>query len=69
MTNLKLLDVVVLRQDIPDEGLRAGMRGTVVDIHYDPCLAYEVEFCDDLGKTIALLALLPVQIERVWTRD
>lgn len=68
MIDLKLLDVVVLRQDIPDEGLHAGAQGTIVDIYDEPCLAYEVEFCDNLGKTIALLALLPAQIERIWTR-
>jgi hypothetical protein len=68
MNNLKLLDIVVLREDIPEESLRAGVQGTIVDVHHHPCTAYEVEFCDSLGKTIALLPLQPVQIERVWSR-
>ena len=68
MTNANLLDVVVLLEDLPADGLQVGMRGTVVDIHHSPCLAYEVEFCDDRGETIALVALLPNQIERVWIR-
>jgi len=57
-----LFDVVVLAEDLPEEGLRAGMNGTVVDIHVKPCEAYEVEFCDDSGQTIAALALLPSQL-------
>lgn len=54
-----LFDVVVLNQDIQDKGLRAGAVGTIIDIYTHPAPAYEVEFCDDCGRTIALLALLP----------
>jgi hypothetical protein len=66
--NFALLDVVVLAEDILDEGLHAGMKGTVVDIHTKPCEAYEVEFCDDIGQTVAMLALLPSQLmpTAVW---
>lgn len=69
MSNVSLLDVVALLRDIPNEGLRAGMKGTVVDIHQSPNLAYEVEFCDERGRTIALVALLPNQVELVWSRS
>jgi hypothetical protein len=68
MNNVNLLDVVAVLEEMPKEELRAGMRGTVVDIHRSPCLAYEVEFCDDQGRTIALVALLPSQVELVWSR-
>ncbi|WP_175106743.1 DUF4926 domain-containing protein [Pararobbsia alpina] len=68
MSNVNLSDVAGLLEEIPQEGLRAGMKGTVVDIHRSPCLAYEVEFCDDQGRTIALVALLPNQVELVWSR-
>lgn len=57
-----LFDVVVLAEDLPDEGLRAGMNGAVVDIYTQPREAYEVEFCDPAGRTLALLALLPDQL-------
>ena len=66
--NFALFDVVVLAEDLPDEDLYAGMNGAVVDIHTSPCKAYEVEFCDSEGRTIALLALLPNQLlpTAVW---
>jgi len=69
MTKANLLDVISVLAEVPEEGIQAGMIGTVVDIHYGPCLAYEVEFCDDQGRTIALAALLPDQIEVIWSRS
>lgn len=60
---LSLFDVVTLLQDLPEEGLYAGMLGTVVDLHTTPIVAYEVEFCDDLGRTIAQLALHSEQLQ------
>jgi hypothetical protein len=61
----RLHDVVRLATDLPDEGLVAGSLGTVVDVFDTPRVAYEVEFADADGRTIAELALLPAQIERV----
>jgi hypothetical protein len=58
-----LFDVVELTEDLPDENLHVGMKGAVVDLYTTPCEAYEVEFCDDNGKTISMLALLPNQIK------
>ncbi|MFC4485752.1 hypothetical protein D3C87_1683790 [compost metagenome] len=69
MVNANLLDVVLLTEDIPEEGLRAGMKGTVVEVHQNPYLAYEVEFCDEMGRTSALVALLPNQIRVVWRQS
>ena len=62
-----VLDVVVLNCDIPEEGLFSGMKGTIVDSYEFPHKAYEVEFCDSNGYTIALLALAPEQIKRTST--
>jgi hypothetical protein len=59
---LSVFDVVTLMHDIPEEGLRAGMVGAVIDVYAEPALAYEVEFCDALGRTIGQLALLPEQL-------
>lgn len=57
-----LLDVVALAEDIPEDGLVAGMIGAVVDVYATPIEAYEVEFCDPQGRTIALHAFLPDQL-------
>ena len=38
------------------------MVGAVIDVYTEPALAYEVEFCDALGRTIVQLALLPEQL-------
>ncbi|GLU36048.1 MAG: DUF4926 domain-containing protein [Pigmentiphaga sp.] len=58
----KLFDVVVLNEDLSDEGLRAGMIGAVIDVYSQPVEGYEVEFCDEQGRTIAQLALSPDQL-------
>jgi len=59
----KINDVVVLRVDIPEEALRKGSKGVVVEEFSEPTKAYEIEFCNDLGETLAQVALLPSQIE------
>lgn len=48
---------VVLVRDVPEENLRAGDVGTVVERHDVPGLetGYSVEFFDMLGSTIAVL--------------
>jgi hypothetical protein len=67
--NINLLDVVELLEDVPGEGLVAGARGTVVNVYEYPTLAYEVEFCNDDGETVALFALLPKQVRVIWARS
>lgn len=67
--DIKLLDVVELLEGIPEEGLAAGAKGTVVEVYKTPNLAYEVEFCNACGETIAMLALLPEKIRVIWTRS
>jgi hypothetical protein len=47
-----LLDVVALTEDLPALGLRAGQVGTVVEVYGSD--TFEVEFCDDEGRTYAL---------------
>lgn len=59
------LDVVSLLIDLPDEGLRSGAEGTIVHIFHRPNLAYEVEFVDDDGATVAMVALTPDQVRQV----
>jgi hypothetical protein len=54
-TRVKLLDVVALLEDKPDEGLVAGQVGTVVEIHSPD--VFEVEFLDAEGRTVALVEI------------
>ncbi|MDZ7670233.1 MAG: DUF4926 domain-containing protein [Gammaproteobacteria bacterium] len=54
-----LLDVVALLTDVPEFHLVRGQVGTVVELLDG---AFEVEFCDDEGKTYAELALTPDQL-------
>lgn len=55
--NYSLFDVVVLVEDIPEEGLFAGMKGVIIEIYSQPVEGYEIEFCDEHGCTVAQLAL------------
>lgn len=59
------LDVVALVADLPAQGLRAGQMGTIVHVFHQPRLAYEVEFVDDEGETVAMVPLEPAQIRAV----
>ena len=52
---IKLLDVVAVLEDKPDAGLVSGQVGTVVEVHAPD--AFEVEFLDANGRTIALAEL------------
>ena len=59
-TEMHLLDVVALTEDIPDHGLRRGQVGTIVEI-LGPDV-FEVEFADNEGRTYATLALNAKQL-------
>jgi hypothetical protein len=63
--NMKLLDRVRLLRDIPLRNLKRGMTGTIVEVFDKPNRAYEVEFSDENGVTVAQLALQPSEIELV----
>ncbi|MBN1961755.1 MAG: DUF4926 domain-containing protein [Deltaproteobacteria bacterium] len=64
MNKLNDYDVVRLNHAIVQHNLPEGAIGTIVMIYSEP-LAYEVEFCDDEGGTIALLTLHEEEISRV----
>jgi hypothetical protein len=57
----KLGDTVNLLQALPDDDLPAGAAGVVVAELTQPEEAYEVEFCDETGATVAEVALRPGQ--------
>lgn len=62
LMDFRLLDVVRLEVDVPDEGLLKGATGTIVHEFFVPDIAYEVEFTDSQGRTMAQLTLFPSQL-------
>lgn len=56
---LPLFEDVVLTRDLPEEGLKAGDVGTVVERHEIPGheVGYSVEFIDMGGGTVALVTV------------
>ena len=63
MAEIEMLAVVALLQDLPEHGLVRGQVGTVVE-DLAPHV-YEVEFCDDDGRTYAMASLKADQIMRL----
>ena len=64
---IKEHDLVVLTEDIPTEGLKAGDVGTVVMIHEKP--GYEVEITTLGGRTIAVVSVFPHQVRPIGKRE
>lgn len=67
MIKPELFDVVELLIDLPELEINAGELGTIVE-EYDDC-AYEVEFANDEGETLGLLALTPEKFIVVWKNE
>ena len=65
--NVHRLDVVVLNEDMPAQGLRQGDLGTVVEIYAQEDL--EVEFVTASGRTQALVTLQPSAVREVGDDD
>ena len=59
-TEIKLLDVVALTEDLPERGLRRGQVGTIVEM-LGPDV-FVVEFVDNNGRTYATLSLRASQL-------
>ena len=59
-TEIKLLDVVALTEDLPERGLRRGQVGTIVEM-LGPDV-FVVEFVDNSGRTYATLSLRASQL-------
>lgn len=62
------LDVVRLLRPLPEHNLAIGAEGTVVEIYprQGELSAYEVEFSDTDGVTLAMVTLQPEDIEVTW---
>ena len=65
---IKEHDRVVLREEIPDQGLEAGDVGTVIHVHQKR-EAYEVEFVALDGETLAIATLTASQIRSVQRKE
>ncbi|MET7747864.1 DUF4926 domain-containing protein [Micromonospora sp. NPDC005367] len=61
---MELYDVVKLREALPSERLAAGAVGAVVHVFGGPPTAYEVEFADADGRTVAMVTLTAEQIQQ-----
>jgi hypothetical protein len=63
MTSIEVLSVVALLEDLPEHRLVRGQLGTVVET-WAPGV-HEVEFCDDTGRTYAMVALRADQLMKL----
>lgn len=61
-------DIVILTQDLQEDGLAAGDAGTVVHVHPDNA-GYEVEFMTLGGQTIAVVTVMAAQLRCITGRD
>ena len=64
MAELEMLSVVALVEDLPENGLRRGQVGTIVENLSSG--VYEVEFSDDAGRAYASVALTADQVMRLY---
>ncbi|MBD2773526.1 DUF4926 domain-containing protein [Iningainema tapete] len=64
MSEPELYDVIELLVDMPEDNLRAGVQGTIVECYDDN--HYEVEFTNENGETLALCTLSPDKFIVVW---
>ena len=65
--NIKELDTVVMKVDLPSSGLKAGDIGAVVHVYSQD--AIEVEFITASGHTQALVTLYASQVRSVGPKD
>jgi len=65
---MKELDMVVLKDNLPEHSLKAGDVGTVVHV-YENSDAVEVEFATGDGQTIGVVTLLMRQIRIMQNKE
>lgn len=64
MIQPQLFDTIELLVDLPEQHLRAGALGAIVEAYGDN--AYEVEFLNSTGETLALCTLTGRQFIVIW---
>lgn len=63
---LDINDIVELLVDIPNENLKAGNIGVIVELlKYKKEDFYEIEFCDKNGETLTTVTLNKQQIRKL----
>ena len=67
MNHPKLFDIVELLVDLSEYELQSGVQGTIVECYGND--AYEVEFSNSDGETLALCTLSPEQFIIVWQAE
>ncbi|MBM4042783.1 MAG: DUF4926 domain-containing protein [Planctomycetes bacterium] len=65
---IRELDTVVLKDDLPEQGLERGDVGTVVMVHRGG-EGFEVEFVTLDGDTLAVVTLLASQVRPTRRRE
>ncbi len=65
---IKEHDCIVLTEDVPTKGLKAGDIGTVVHVHRGGA-GYEVEFMTLAGETVGVVTLMPTQLRPIARRE
>lgn len=58
-----LYDKVILSKSVDGLSVKVGSIASIVDIYEVPREAYEIEFFDEYGKTLALMAIDPDNLE------
>jgi hypothetical protein len=68
---IELYNDVILTADLPDQGLRTGDVGTLVERHHVPGKeeGYSVEFFDMTGRTVAVVTLPASRFRAPTTAD
>lgn len=66
MRTIKLLDVVALTEDLPEQNLLQGEVGTVVETLAPG--VFEIEFSDDSGEAYAFASLPAEQLIPLYYR-
>jgi hypothetical protein len=62
---MQLFDTVEVTCDVPEEGVRKGMIGAIVEVFEVPTPAFEVEFTDSDGRTVVLATLPGSQLKKI----
>ena len=65
VSEIDLLDVVALQEELNDAKIPAGAEGTVVEVLSSG--AFEVEFTDSFGNTVYEGAVKPEQLRLVYS--
>jgi hypothetical protein len=65
---IKEHDRVVLKEEVPEQGLKTGDVGTVIHVHKKD-KAFEVEFVALDGETLAIATLGASQVRPVHKRE